>query len=393
MKKILFCLAAGFAALTASAQYTHPDNKNVDMLRHSVRHTAKSRTEIVIPQVNGYTVYKADLHTHTMFSDGQVTPEWRVMEAWYDGLDVVAITDHIEYRPYEVKMVEFLTDYVKKNAKAENYDIVFKETGNEDIHVDLNHSVKLAQAATKNYPVLVIPGTEVTRPYKNIGHFNALFTTDNNAIPDNDPMQALRNAKAQGALVQYNHPGWLRTSLDMTEFEINAYKENLIDGIEVMNGPEFYPKAIDRAREQNLFLSANTDIHGTTDVDYAGASVGRNMTLVFAKEKTLEAMREALEAHRTLAYAFDQIAGDEDLLKALFQASVKAQFVRVDSKGRTIFNLTNFSSIPYAVKVNDGNVHWIGAFSAVQFKATDPNVTVLNMWSGENSHPQIPVQF
>lgn len=393
MKKFLFCLAAGFAALTASAQYTHPDNKNVDMLKHSIRYDSKSRTEIIIPQVNGYNVYKADLHTHTIFSDGQTTPEWRVIEAWYDGLDVVAITDHIEYRPYEAKMVEFLTDYVKKNVKAENYDIVFKETGNEDIHVDLNHSVKLAQEATKNYPVLVIPGTEVTRPYKNIGHFNALFTTDNNKIPADDPMQALRNAKAQGALIQYNHPGWLRTSLDMTEFEINAYKEKLIDGIEVMNGPEFYPKAIDRAREQGLFIAANTDIHSVTETDYAGASVGRNMTLIFAKEKTLEAMRGALEAHRTLAYAFDQIAGDEDLLKALFQASVKAQFVRVDSKGRTIFNLTNFSSIPYAVKVNDGNVHWIGAFSAVQFKATDPKVTVLNMWSGENSHPQIPVQF
>ena len=24
-----------------------------------------------IPQVNGYNVYKADLHTHTIFSDGQ----------------------------------------------------------------------------------------------------------------------------------------------------------------------------------------------------------------------------------------------------------------------------------------------------------------------------------
>jgi hypothetical protein len=206
-------------------------------------------------------------------------------------------------------------------------------------------------------------------------------------------MQALRNAKAQGALVQYNHPGWLRTSLDMTEFEINAYKEKLIDGIEVMNGPEFYPKAIDRAKEQGLFVTANTDIHGTTETDYVGASAGRNMTLIFAKEKTLEAMREALEAHRTLAYSFDQIAGDEDLLKALFQASVKTQFIRIDSKGRTIFNLTNFSSIPYAVKINDGHVHWIGAFSTVQFKGVDPKVTVLNMWSGENSHPQIPLQF
>ena len=110
MKKIFLCLVAGLAALTSSAQYTHPDNTNKDMLRHTLRSESKSRTEIIIPQVNGYNVYKADLHTHTIFSDAQTTPEWRVIEAWYDGLDVISITDHIEYRPYEPKMVQFLTD-------------------------------------------------------------------------------------------------------------------------------------------------------------------------------------------------------------------------------------------------------------------------------------------
>ena len=38
----------------------------------------------MIPQVNGYNVYKADLHTHTVFSDGQVMPNFRVNEASLD---------------------------------------------------------------------------------------------------------------------------------------------------------------------------------------------------------------------------------------------------------------------------------------------------------------------
>ena len=42
------------------------------------------------------------------------------------------------------------------------------------------------------------------------------------------------------------------------------------------------------------------------------------MTLIFAKENTLEALREAIEARRTLAYSFGTIAGDEQLLKDLF---------------------------------------------------------------------------
>ena len=63
-------------------------------------------------------------------------------------------------------------------------------------------------------------------------------------------MQAARNAKAQGALVMHNHPGWTKTSLDYTEVEKAAYDEGLIDGVEVVNGMEFYPKCIERAQEK-----------------------------------------------------------------------------------------------------------------------------------------------
>ena len=290
-------------------------------------------------------------------------------------------------------MLEFLKEYAKKNAEAVNYDIVYQGKGNDGIMADLNFAVKCAQAATKDKPMLIIPGTEITRAPKEVGHFNALFTKDNNTIPTDDPLLALRNAKAQGALIQHNHPGWLRKSLDMNEFEVQAYKENLIDGIEVMNGTEFYPAVIDRAREKGLFITANTDIHGTTEVDYAGSQLGRNMTLILAKENTLESVREALEARRTIAYAYDQLCGEEELLKALFNASVKYTLVRVDSKGRSIFNITNMSSLPFAISLPGHNPIWIDPFTTVQTKSADLTLTVLNMWSGEKSHPQVLVQF
>lgn len=393
MKKALLSIIVMFAAIGANAQYTYQDAANKDMLRHSLRNGVKARKEIVVPQVNGYNVYKADLHTHSIYSDAQTTPEWRVTEAWYDGLDILAITEHIEYRPTEPKMLEFLKEYAKKNAEAVNYDIVYQGKGNDGIMADLNFAVKCAQAATKDKPMLIIPGTEITRAPKEVGHFNALFTKDNNTIPTDDPLQALRNAKAQGALIQHNHPGWLRKSLDMNEFEVQAYKENLIDGIEVMNGTEFYPAVIDRAREKGLFITANTDIHGTTEVDYAGSQLGRNMTLILAKENTLESVREALEARRTIAYAYDQLCGEEELLKALFNASVKYTLVRVDSKGRSIFNITNMSSLPFAISLPGHNPIWIDPFTTVQTKSADLTLTVLNMWTGEKSHPQVLVQF
>ena len=58
-----------------------------------------NRVELALPQVNGYTLLRCDMHTHTVFSDGLVWPTFRVYEAWKGGLDVLAITDHVEYRP------------------------------------------------------------------------------------------------------------------------------------------------------------------------------------------------------------------------------------------------------------------------------------------------------
>ena len=383
MKKILIAIAALLSAWSADAQYTFQDSNNKDVLRITRRANNNARSEIVIPQVNGYNVYKADLHTHTMFSDGKVTPEWRVEEAWQDGLDIVAITDHIENRPYVTRIPKYLNGV---EVKVEN---------ERNISVDLNASVRLAQEQARKLNMLLIPGTEISRPYKTVGHLNALFTTDNNAVPAEDPLQALRNAKAQGALVQFNHPGTGRTSLDLTEFEINAYKEGLIDGIEIFNNNGFYPKAIDRALEKGLFMSGNSDVHTTTDIAYSDATLSRNITLILAKEKTMEAVKDALMNQRTIAYGFDQISGEESLIKDLFNACVTAEFVRVDSKGNTIFNLTNMSSLVFAVSLNGSNPHWIDSFSTVAMKIKSDviELKILNMWCGEGKHPIIKVKL
>lgn len=383
MKKILFTIVALLSSWIADAQYTFQDSNNQDVLRITRRANNDSRSEIVIPQVNGYNVYKADLHTHTIFSDGKVTPEWRVEEAWQDGLDIVAITDHIENRPYVTRLPKYLNG-VEVQVQNE-----------KEISVDLNASVRLAQDQARKLNMLLIPGAEISRPYKTVGHLNALFTTDNNAIPAEDPLQALRNAKAQGALVQFNHPGTGRTSLDLTEFEINAYKEGLIDGIEIFNNNGFYPKAIDRALEKGLYMSGNSDVHTTTDIAYSDATLSRNITLILAKEKTMEAVKDALVNRRTIAYGFDQIAGEESLIKDLFNACVTAEFVRLDSKGNTIFNLTNMSSLVFAASINGSNPHWIAPFSTIPMKIKSDviELKILNMWCGEGKHPVIEVKL
>ena len=72
---------------------------------------AARRTEIILPKVNGYTCYKADFHTHTMFSDADLTPKRRIREAWLDGLDIICLSDHLEYRRQEQMILNALAPY------------------------------------------------------------------------------------------------------------------------------------------------------------------------------------------------------------------------------------------------------------------------------------------
>ena len=393
MKKPLVLLVALTAACSVSAQYYYPDTENPDIARHTLRIQAQ-RVEFILPEVNGYTVFKADLHTHTIYSDGDCTPEFRVREAWYDGLDVLAVTDHVEYRRFEGKMLNFLKGYVPEGTEPINYNLIRKAGDERGIQSDLNVPVKLAQETAVKYGITVIPGAEITREPVAYGHYNALFTKDNNAIYAEDALQSLRNAKAQGALVMHNHPGWERKSLDHPEFEIAAYGEGLIDGIEIMNGGEFYPKAIARAHDKNLFVSANTDIHDTTVEVYRMQGFRRNMTLIFARENTLESLREAIEAHRTLAYSFGTIAGDEQLLKDLFTASVKAKVLHTDAKGRRTVALTNNSSVQYILRLPGQNPFILKPFSTVTTtvaKGKALSMSVENMWYSEKDHPQIEI--
>ena len=392
MKKLLF-FAAMLVASAASAQSYYQDNANVDMLRH---HNQKSRQrrEIILPEVNGFTVYKADLHTHSIFSDGSVTPEFRVEEAWLEGLDVLAITEHLEYRPYEQKMVNFLDDLLPEGTKATNTNIIGTgKTDKNGIKSDLNYPVRLAEAAAKGYGLTIIPGIEITRTPETIGHFNALFTTDNNIIHDEDPMKAFRNAHAQG-------PGWRRQNLNMSEPERKAYAEKLIDGVEVMNGGEFYPTVIDYAIKQGVFIASNTDIHGSSAEEYFVTTEGavmRNMTFILAKDKSLPSLKEALKARRTLAYSFGTVAGEESLLKEFFKASVAAKVVYTNpSNGSRTVSLTNNSSIPYTIRIGGGNLTTLNPFCSVRTTvAKDAKlvVKVENMWSGKDSHPQVEIAF
>ena len=382
MKRIVIVLALTMAAVAANAQVYYPDSNNPDMTRYTERHEP-CRKEIMIPStLNGYNVYKADLHTHSIFSDGLVHPKWRVYEAWQDGLDVMAVTEHIENRAYENMFHEYLKEYTDKEYQKGPAGLK---------NVDINFSIREAKKEAVKYGITIIPGSEITRSGSEVGHFNALFTTDNNLIYDEDPVQSIRNAKSQGALVMHNHPGWRRKDIKMTPTEKTAYGEGLIDGVEVMNGGMFFPGIIDRVREYNQFIAANTDVHKTTASDYRLTGADRPLTLILAKDKALESLREALLQRRTIAFGFNTLCGSEELLRDFFHACVKVTRIN-----ETSVLVTNMTSITFKLQQGKGRILNFDPFTsmvATVKKGSDTvSYRVVNMWTGVDSHPVIELK-
>ena len=95
MKKILIPVLL-LGSLSLSGQI-----RNDEVFELPEMEISDLRNDIRIPDVDGFHVLKCDFHTHTIFSDGRVWPTMRVDEAWKDGLDAIAITDHIEVRPWK----------------------------------------------------------------------------------------------------------------------------------------------------------------------------------------------------------------------------------------------------------------------------------------------------
>lgn len=382
MKKVLLLVLGLSLTCSVFAQeyHTHYQSRTEAQTLLPIGIPPRStRQEVILPQqVNGYNVYSADLHIHTTYSDGSLNVKGRTDEAWRDGLDIIVASDHMSIRPVKDTEGQTTPDEVKAKRGAR-------------VAKAVTDVVKMA----KNYGLLVIPGVELTGDAKIQGHFNALFTTDNKIIYDYDGIQAIRNARAQGALIMHNHPGWRHKGLERTPFEEQVYAEKLVDGVEIMNGTYFYPRAIEEAKSRKWFMTATTDIHQTTAQVYAANGQIRNRTIVFAKDLTLKDVRESLEARRTLAYSFGVVAGEESLLKDFFTASIAAKKILTEKKNTRV-QLTNKTSIPYVVRVGKGNPVVIPALSSVivSTKAGKPvDCTVLSMWSGMDQHPVVKIKY
>lgn len=288
------------------------------------------RSPIRIPDLPGYKTLKCDFHIHTVFSDGSVWPTVRVEEAWREGLDAIAITDHIEYQPHK-----------------------------KDIPTHHGRAYEIAKPLGEELGIIVIRGSEITRQMPP-GHLNAIFLKDASKLDVKDWREALEEAREQGAFIFWNHPGWQSQQPDGVAKWYAEHTEllegKMINGIETVNGRSYYPESHRWCLEKELTLLSNSDIHSPIYHDYDLPHGGhRPMTLVFATEKTADAIQEALWAQRTAVYADDRLIGREPFIRPLFEGSVRVleRTFRVQGRQQFHVQLQNDSDLNYELEVVD----------------------------------------
>lgn len=305
---------------------------------------AAPRTPMRLPEtVDGFILLKSDFHTHTVFSDGSVWPLTRVEEAYREGLDVLAITEHLEFHYLH-----------EPDVNATN----------------LNREYEIARSSAEQLGILLIPGAEVTREVP-AGHFNILFVEDANLLERfinyesrYDPSnltETLQAAKEQGCFIFWNHPSYKHPQgvAEWYDLHENLYRAGLIDGLEAANSNVYIPLVQQWAIEKNLTLFSNSDYHGIASLIPAGTS--RPMTIVFARERTQEGVREALENRRTVAFAQNYLYGEQSLVEGLLHGSLKLRMLST-SDTRTLVAIENLSGIPMDIQLleNDSFVPTTG---------------------------------
>lgn len=293
-----------------------------------------SQLQINFPDIPGYKTLKCEFHQHTVFSDGSVWPEIRVAEAVRYGLDAISITDHLEYQP-----------------KRE-----------EVPHEDRNTGYKLASKTAKGLDLLVVNGAEITRGMPP-GHLNAIFIEDANKLLDSDPVEVVREANKQGAFVFWNHPHWTSQKKDgiaeLNKMHEELINEGLIHGIEIVNENTYSDEAFQIALDNNLAILGNTDVHGLVEWNESMAKHNRPVTIVFAREKTADALKEGIINRRTAVWFNNTLFGNSEFLVPLVKESLIIKKVEYKSNTTVLrVTLENVSDMDYILENNSAyNLH------------------------------------
>ena len=266
----------------------------------------------------GVYFISSDLHIHSVFSDGAVWPTVRVDEAIRDSLDLISLTEHLEYQSH-------ISDIP---------------------HTNRNRSFQIAGGYVQKRPLAVVHGTEITKPMPP-GHFNAIFVNDANKFFDKNKeplnfIKGIKEANNQGAFVFWNHPMWEANRSDgiakLDPIHKEVINKKLLHGIEVVNFDTFSEEAMQIALDYELTMMGTSDVHILIEWDFniEKESFHRPITFIMSKNRTIKSIRDALFNGDTFIWYRDLIIGKSNNLKQVIENNLEVISKGYGFKGRKV---------------------------------------------------------
>ncbi|RCL66522.1 MAG: PHP domain-containing protein [Cryomorphaceae bacterium] len=266
----------------------------------------------------GVYFISSDLHIHSVFSDGAVWPTVRVDEAIKDSLDLISLTEHLEYQSH-------ISDIP---------------------HTNRNRSFQIAGGYVQKRPLAVVHGTEITKPMPP-GHFNAIFVKDANKFFDKNKeplnfIKGIKEANNQGAFVFWNHPMWEANRSDgiakLDPIHKEVINKKLLHGIEVVNFDTFSEEAMQIALDYELTMMGTSDVHILIEWDFniEKESFHRPITFIMSKNRTIKSIRDALFNGDTFIWYRDLIIGKSNNLKQVIENNLEVISKGYGFKGRKV---------------------------------------------------------
>lgn len=211
-----------------------------------------------------------DLHTHTIFSDGELLPSELVRRAIIHGYEAIAITDHADYTN-----LEHLIEVAKKAKYLENEWDIRIFTGVELTHVPPRKIAPLAKKAKDlGAEIVVVHGETIAEP----------VASGTNAV-----------STACAYVDILAHPGLISQEDVQTAAENNVYLE-----ITARNGHNRTNGHVARlALEIGATLMVNTDTHAPenliTDETALKIAMGAGLTESRAREAFKSSAKKVAE--------------------------------------------------------------------------------------------------
>ena len=232
--------------------------------------------------------FKANLHCHTVLSDGKWTPEQVKEEYKKRGYSVVAITDHerlVEHSDLNDRDMLFLTAYEMYIRK-----LPFDYLNDSQAHINLYSKTP------SNKMLYYTPNITKYIPQEELATLQYHKLVENRAHTVEFVRQTIADAKKHGFIACHNHPTWSFENEDVAEsydecFAMEIYNHGCYQGGYCEYNQHYYDYQLNRGLA--MALIAADDNHNPTANPYHDSFGG--VTYILADKLEYGAIIEALE--------------------------------------------------------------------------------------------------